>query len=199
MKKALGPLMALAILSSLLVPMAAQAQPQPGNPNGASSRPVRNSWTSDRHVVAVGDVVTILVDEYTLASSNRSELASREKDRDLGLQAGSGGTGIKTVNDVSDRTRGERSRTERFSAEISARVMEVTPEGMIRLEGKRKLQVDNHEQEVTIRGWLRTQDLSTQNTVESWRIADAEILYTSNGELGKAGGFWSKLLDIIWP
>jgi hypothetical protein len=35
--------------------------------------------------------------------------------------------------------------------------------------------------------------------VDSWRIANAEILYDSNDELGKAGGFWSKLLDLIIP
>jgi flagellar L-ring protein precursor FlgH len=154
-------------------------------------------------VVGVGDLVTILIDEYTLASANRSEVASREKARDMSLAAGGTGArsggGLNTQNDVSDRTRGESSRTERFAAEVSARIVEVAPNGMLRIQGTKKLQIDDHEQEVTLRGWVRAQDLSTQNTVDSWRIADAEILYSSNGNLGKAGGFWSKLFDIIWP
>lgn len=199
MNKGKGWFLALAFMIPALVPAPALSQQTTGQ-TGANGIPVRTSWTSDRHSVRVGDVVTILIDEYTLASSNLTDVASNEKDRDLGLASGAGmGSGFRTQNDVQSRTRGEASRTERFAAEVSARVLEITPSGMIRLEGKKKLQIDKHEQEVTIRGWLRTQDLSTQNTVESWRIADAEILYSSNGELGKAGGFWSKILDIIWP
>jgi flagellar L-ring protein precursor FlgH len=154
-------------------------------------------------MVGVGDLITILVDEYTLASANQTQAASRQKARDLGLKAGSAGTmsggGLESTNDVADRTLGESSRSQRFSAEVSARIMEITPSGMARVEGRRRLTIDNHEQEVTIRGWLRVQDLTTQNTVESWRIADAEILYTSNGKLAKAGGLWSTLINIIWP
>jgi flagellar L-ring protein FlgH len=189
----------LALVSWVGLPIHTGAQ-EPPTSNGDGGRPVRSSWTSDRHMVEVGDVVTILVDEYTLASSRLAELARTERDRDLSLRGGVGmATGVRSVNDVNARTRGESSRTERFSAEVSARVLEVTPGGMIRLEGKRKLQIDQHEQEITIRGWLRVQDLSTQNTVESWRIADAEILYASNGKLGRAGGFWSRIIDLIWP
>jgi flagellar L-ring protein precursor FlgH len=100
---------------------------------------------------------------------------------------------------VGDRQRGESSRQQRFSGEISARVVEVTPSGMVRIQGTKKLQIDEVEEEVTIRGWVRPQDLSLQNTVESWRISDAEILYASNGTLGKTGGFWTRLLNKIWP
>jgi len=203
MNKAVGLLLAFTVAAGFLFPAAGQDQPPPGATPPSGGPPVRHSWTSDQHVVAVGDLVTVLVDEYTLASANRTETASRQKDRDVSLSAGGSGAmsggGLSTVNDVSDRTLGESSRTQRFSAEVSAQVMEITPSGMVRLEGRRRLQIDDHEQEVTIRGWLRIQDVSTQNTVESWRIANAEILYTSNGELGNAGGFWSKLLDFIWP
>ena len=50
-----------------------------------------------------------------------------------------------------------------------------------------------------VRGWIRPQDLSLNNTVESWRITDTEILLTSNGDLGKPKGFLTKLLNWIWP
>ncbi len=203
MSKAMAGVLAFTLSMGFFTPALAQNQPPPEVESRRPVLPVRGSWTSDQHQVAVGDLVTILVDEYTLASANRTEKASREKGRDLRLAAGGTGSmsggGLSSENDVSDRTLGESSRSQRFSAEVSARVMEITSSGMVRLEGRRKLQIDDVEQEVTLRGWLRVQDLSTDNTVESWRIADAEILYTSNGNLGKAGGFWSKLLDFIWP
>lgn len=185
--------------AALLLPSAGEAQAGPPQ----AGPPIRSSWVSDRMSYEVGDIVTILIDELTLASADRNETASNERGRDVSVGVGTGngtsGGSLRTENDVQRRTRGESSRRERFSAELSARVVEVTGAGTLRLEAVKKLQIDEHEQEVTVRGWVRAEDVSVANTVESWRIADAEILYGSNGELGKSGGIWSKLLDLIIP
>lgn len=172
-----------------------QREPPPGPPP-------RASWVSDRVALREGDIVTILVDELTLATANRDENSAQARSRDLSLRAGSGGGSggsLRTGNDVSHTTRGTSSRRERFSAEISARVVEILPSGVARIEGVKKLRIDKHEQEVTVRGFIRPQDLSPTNTVESWRVAGAEILYASNGELGKTGGIWTKLLNLLIP
>lgn len=165
--------------------------------------PVRGSWTSDRLPLQVGDVVTILIDELTQVSADRNESASREKDRDVGVSLGTGGTtsggNLRANNDVGNRNRGESTRRERFSAEMTTRVVEVGPGGTLKVQGTKRVKIDEHEQEVTVSGWIRSQDVAVDNTVLSWRVADAEISYTSNGSLVKAGGIWSKLLDIIVP
>ncbi len=165
--------------------------------------PVRRSWTSDRHALKAGDIVTILVDEFILASANMDQMSSQEKGRDLGLTAAMPGStmggGLKTQNDVADRQQGESVRQQRFSGEITARVVEVSPTGMARVEGTKKLQIDEVEEEVTLRGWIRPQDISLQNTVESWRVSEAQILYASTGTLGKPQGFLTRLLNKIWP
>lgn len=184
------------------IPAMASAQQTTASPP-VSNVPVRRSWTSDRHALTQGDLITVLIDEFILASANKNQSASQERDRNLGITAAlpgsSAGGGLKTQNDVGERERGESSRQQRFSGEISARVVEVSPSGMVRVEGTKKLQIDEVEEEVTIRGWLRPQDLSLQNTVESWRMSDTEILYASNGTLGETGGFWTRLLNKIWP
>ena len=117
----------------------------------------------------------------------------------MGTGSSTGTGNLRTNNDVSARNRGESSRRERFSAEMTTRVVEVGPGGTLRIEGMKKVKIDDHEQEVTVRGWIRSQDVAVDNTVLSWRVADAEIGYTSNGTLVKAGGMWSKLLDLIIP
>lgn len=186
------------LVASVVLPAGAVAQtPPPAGP------PLRSSWVSDRMTYQVGDIVTILIDELTLASSDKNVAALNEKERDVSLDVGagstSGGGSLRTGNDSRQRTRGESSRRDRFAAELSARVVEITPAGTLRLEAVRRLKIDEHEQEVTVRGWVRPEDVSTNNTVESWRVADAEILYGSNGALGKSTGIWSKILDIIIP
>ena len=61
------------------------------------------------------------------------------------------------------------------------------------------LQVDSHQQDVTLRGWVRTQDIDGRNIVEGWRLADLEILYASNGELIKpTKGLLQRLLGIVF-
>ena len=187
------------VLAGMLLPAALCAQ----TPPPTAGPPVRGSWTSDRASLRVGDVVTILIDELTLAQADRAELAERQKDRDVSLGVGTGsgtsGGSLRTQNDVASRNRGESSRRERFSAEMSTRVVEIGAGGILRVEGTKKVKIDEHEQEVTVRGWVRPQDVSTNNTVDSWRVAEAEILYSSNGSLVKSGGIWSKLLDLIIP
>jgi flagellar L-ring protein precursor FlgH len=195
-----GALLALLVLA--FFPIGLQAQQVNGVTPGTGI-PVRKAWTSDRHALQQGDLVTILIDEYILASANKNQLATQERSRDLGVSAGAGSGGgsfgLQTNNDVGDRQRGESSRQQRFSGEISARVVEVNASGMVRIQGTKKLQIDEVEEEVTIRGWVRPQDLSLQNTVESWRLSDAEILYSSNGTLGEQKGFWTRLINKIWP
>ncbi len=190
----LGGALAATLMASAL---SGQVPPPPQQPTAGP--PVRQSWVSDRRALVVGQIVTILIDEQTLASADKEQTAVRDRSRDVGVALNGSGGGLRTDNDVSDRQRGESSRRERFVAEITARVAEIGPGDALRIEGLKRVQIDDHEQAVTIRGWIRSSDISPRNTVESWRIADAEILYDSNDELGKAGGFWSKLLDLIIP
>lgn len=198
---AAGMLVAVAEMALLVGPVSAQAAPEAAR---AAGPPLRSSWTSDRIPLRVGDVVTILIDELTQVSADRRDAATRERERDLSLAAQAGNAGsasgnLRTGNDVSARNRGEASRTEHFAAEMTTRVVEVGPGGTLRLEGTKRVKVDKHEQEVTVRGWVRAQDIAVDNTVASWRVADAEISYLSNGSLVKAGGVWSRLLDLIVP
>ena len=195
------PLIALsgALAATLVATALAGQVPPPSADAPAAGPPLRQSWVSDRRSVALGQIVTILIDEQTLASADKELTSVRDRSRDVGIAVNGSGGGLRTDNDVMDRQRGESSRRERFMAEITARVVEVGPGDAIRIEGVKRLQIDDHEQAVTVRGWIRSSDLSARNTVDSWRIADAEILYDSNDELGKAGGFWSRLLDLIIP
>jgi len=190
-------IVAAAVAVAVLAPSGSAFAQAPAGP------PLRSSWTSDGVSVREGDIITILVDELTLATADRNDTNARERDRNLSLGGGVGSSsvdgGLRTGNDVSNRTRGEASRRERFTAEISVQIAELLPNGVARVEGTKKVQIDKHEQEVTVRGFVRTQDISSANTIESWRVANAELLYDSNEELGKAGGIWSKLLDMIFP
>lgn len=175
----------------------------------AAIRAPRWDWTADRRRFGEGDVITVLIDEYTLASANKSSQALRDNQRKSsvsgsvdggsGIRSG-GGMGFGTGNTGESRERGQTTRTDRLATEMTVRVVAVEPNGTLQVMGRKKMLIDEHEQEVTVRGFLRPEDVSARNIVDSGRLADAEIAYTSNGKLDRPrGGFLSRLLGKLWP
>ncbi len=205
----LGALLGMAVLPGAVraqdPPTPPAAGPEAGAPPAAA--PVqagRMSWTGDRTRLQAGDLVTILVDEYTLATADRDERRSFDRDRNLGLVGGSGGeaavnVGLQSRNDQLDRLRADTYRRDRLAAEVTARVVEVGPDGSLRLEGQRLLRIDKHDQTLSVKGWVRAADVGAGNTVPSFRLADAEILYESNGQLGRNPSLLGRLIDRLWP
>lgn len=162
----------------------------------------RMGWTSDRHALRVGDLVTVFVDESTRASADRTDVRLQNRSRNLSLQGGGDqgvSVGARSQADLGDRLRGESARRETFVTEVSARVVEVGPGGLVRVEGEKRIRIDGHEQVVTLSGWLRSADISSRNTVESWRIADADIRYRASGDMGRPRGILGRLVGWFWP
>jgi len=199
------------LAASIVAPAAVQAQQTAtAAPESAAPTGSRASWTSSRSGFAVGDIITVLVDEATLASARRNESATdrRRRNADFNLRTpGSGdapGTsmdaGFGTRNDAESVQRGENLRGTAFRTELGVRVVEVSPSGMLRVEGAKTVTVDRDEQEVTVSGWLRPQDVSPRNEVVSDRLADAEIIFASSGNLAKPrGGIIGRIIGMLWP
>src|SRR5690606_15548352 len=100
---------------------------------------------------------------------------------------GGGSVGLGSINDAESRQRGESVRRNRFVGEMTVRVVAIE-NGLLHVSGGRTTSVDEDTQEMTLTGWVRAQDVSHNNLVESWRIGDAEIVYASTGSLGKPRG-----------
>ena len=175
----------------------------------APARPGLRSWLSDRREFAVGDIITVLVDDYTITSAIKDDQALQNRQKDLGLGVDvsmPGGAGksvdarISAKNRGQSQDRGEARRENRFQSEMSVRVVAVSPNGTIQIKGARNVDVDKGQQNITLTGWVRAQDVSTANVVESSRIADAKLTYLSPGGLGKAKqGIISRIVSIVWP
>lgn len=172
---------------------------------------VRTSWTSDRMRFGIGDIVTILIDESTLASANLTDNNSEHRTKGFGLNitppASPGApsaamdVSMSFNNNGDSRKSGEAVRKNAFSAKVSARVVAVSPTGMLQLKGKKTVNVDKNQEDVTITGWVRPQDINPgTNTVVSSRLADADVQYAQKGDLGKPrSGLLSRMLGALWP
>ena len=173
--------------------------------------PQRLSWTSDRMRYGVGDIITIAIDENTIATANLTDNNSERRNKNMGLNmtppsspgAPSASVDFTTSfnNNGDSRKSGEAVRKNAFRATLSARVIAVSPTGMLQVRGKKLVNVDQNQQDVTITGWVRPQDINPgTNMVMSSRLADADVQYAQKGDLGKPrSGILSRILGSIWP
>lgn len=170
----------------------------------AAPAPTRQSWTSDRRDFAVGDLITVLIDDYTLTTAIKENSATDTKTRGLSMSArlptSSKNVGIDTRNSADQQQRGSARRENRFQNELSVRIISIGTNGLLELKGTKNINVDKAMQDVVFTGWARPQDITASNMVESARIADAQLGYLSPGNLGKPSkSLISKLLGAFWP
>lgn len=176
------------------------ASSTPAAPARAARRPQIRSWTSDRQDYRPGDVLTVFVDERTLARAVAENSATDRRTAEGLLDIlPSDRLGLRTRNDAESSERGRASRNERYRTEMSVRVKEVTPNGVLRIEGRKQYGVGDHEREVILSGFVRPEDVSLANVVRGWRVADLSLRFESNGELVKPDrGLVAKLFDFLF-
>ena len=194
-------------------PTGAQAAPAAASGSSAASTsavpPVaaikpRESWTADRRNFVVGDIITILIDDYTISTAVKENSASDNRTRGLSVNAklptSSKQVGIDSRNSADQQQRGAARRENRFQNEMSVRVVALGPNGLLQLKGTKKIDIDKALQDIVFTGWVRAQDVSTSNVIESSRVADAQLGYASPGPLGKPKqGIVTKVLGAFWP
>ncbi|HYD52445.1 MAG TPA: flagellar basal body L-ring protein FlgH [Gemmatimonadaceae bacterium] len=212
--------LSLAAIAGLLAatPLGAQA-PAPAASAPAASAPAalaqaapraRASWLSDRREFAVGDIITVLLDESTRASAVKGQVGTDQQSRDLGLGIDPPNMGtdpmpsidatVGTDKRTSSRQHGESRRDIRFLSEMSVRVVAVSATGLLQVKGTKNVAQDKVTQDFQYTGWIRPQDVSTRNVVESARVADAKLVYQVKGNLGKTrGGLIGKVIGAVWP
>lgn len=181
----------------------ASASPAAAVP-GTTQAPARSSWVADRRQFAVGDIITVLIDDYTISTAVKENIAQDNRNRGFGLSArlpSSSQTANIDVRNTADQTqRGQARRENRFQNEMSVRVVAVGQNGLLQVKGTKLIDVDKQKQDIVFTGWVRAQDVSVTNIIESSRVADAQLGYASPGNLGKPKqGMVSKVIGVLWP
>jgi flagellar L-ring protein precursor FlgH len=196
------------VLAAALAAGLAAAPARAQDPAAAQpTRQPRASWTSDGRTLQPGEGLTVLLDEYTLATADRSSSghSDRSSDADLSVSQDvvrnpavprSAGAGFGSGRRVSSRESGESLGHHRFVGEITVRVVALEG-GRMKVEGKKRVQIDRGWQEVALTGWVSPGDVGTGDLVESRRVGDLRLTYTSKG--GPSQGLVSRILGLVWP
>jgi len=170
----------------------------------------------DRKAHRVGDIITITLNERTQASKNASSSISKESGADIGLGSLFGGvpsvtnpiTGSKmqlgaeyeASRDASGS--GQAGQSNSLSGSITVTVSEVLPNGILAVRGEKWMTLNTGDELVRIAGLVRADDIGTDNTVSSTRIADARITYSGTGAFADASqpGWLNRFfISPLWP
>lgn len=148
------------------------------------------SLTSDSRAFRVGDAVTVILQETTQASKRAGTSVSKGSSVAAAPIAVLGKTFGKTAIDISaDREfEGDATSTQQnaLSGALTVIVQEVLPNGLLRVAGEKNLMLNQGEEFVRLKGFIRPADIDNDNQVSSLRVANARIAYSGKGALAEA-------------
>ncbi len=184
--------MKLFVLLSFAIAALAQPTASPGSLYVANGR--LGDVARDLRAANIDDLVTIVVSESLSAVASGVTNTSRKSSATSNI---AGLAGVATVSPriatplgVSGNQQlqgqGQTSRNMTLSTTISARVIGITQNGTLLVEGTKDISVNSEKQTISVRGLVRPTDLTTANTISSTQVADLAIHVNGKGVVGDA-------------
>jgi flagellar L-ring protein precursor FlgH len=190
-------------------------EPQPAryNPNSLWRNGSR-AFFKDQRAMQVGDILTVMVkiaDNATIANETQRSRASKE---DSGITDFAGSkllTGkaaqilpgrLLTADGTSSTdNKGSVNRQEALLTNVAAVVTQVLPNGNLVVEGKQEIRVNFEIRELIVAGIVRPEDIQSDNTIDSTKIAQARIAYGGRGQITdvQQPRYGQQVMDIILP
>jgi len=165
-----------------------------------------SSLFTDIKAHKVGDILTVLIYE----SSNATSQAETKTEK-TGKFSTKGGPGIGSLdfiplfgadgeNKNSFDGKGQNLRNQVLQAKISVTVVEVKENGDLVIKGTRTIGISKDKETICLTGVVRQKDISPDNTIDSYLIADAEITYTGKGaaSTGSRPGIIMRFLNWLF-
>ncbi len=176
----------------------------------------RQSLLGDRRASTRGDILTVVVNLDEEAEISNETERSRSGSEALSVPAllglpdlvrrvlPGGATLAPAVSSTStSETRGEGSvrRTEELTLRVAATVVDVLPNGHLRIEGTQEIRVNFELRELLISGIVRPEDISRQNEIPHDKIAAARISYGGRGQITdlQQPRLGQQVLDALLP
>jgi flagellar L-ring protein precursor FlgH len=198
--KMLFALLATGVLLAGTAPFnmpAAEAQSLWSDADGSGS-----SLFADRKARNVGDILTIVIKESTATSATKSASNAKSGKTSLDL-----GTGIfdflraaAASGSDSFKANGAAKDVNSVSGNVTVTVTEVQPNGNMIVEGTQSIWQNRDEHKITLRGVVRRDDVLSDNTVPSTKLADATVRFDGKGPLNakQRQGILTQVFNILF-
>ena len=169
-------------------------------PSGASSGSIYPDGHSlnlfeDNKARDVGDLVTIVLVESTVARTQANTAVSKDSSIDMaaptiaGLPVTYHGNPILQASAEGSRDfegAGNSSQSNRLNGSVTATVVQNLGNGNLLVRGEKRMRLNQGDELVQIQGIVRTADIGPDNRITSDRVGDARIVYGGRGTLARS-------------
>lgn len=156
----------------------------------------------------VGDVLTVTLNEQT-NSSQRTKNKDEKKDSvsvslpalfGLGSLLFGGDMSTAMESEKKFNGNGDNSQNNVLRGAITVTVVEVLPNGNLRIRGEKRIGLNQGDEFVRLSGIVRPADISSSNMIDSQKIADATFMYTGEGATADASsqGWLGRAFNSPW-
>jgi flagellar L-ring protein FlgH len=172
------------------------------------------SFFKDQRAHQIGDLLTVTVNITDQANFANETQRSRQSSDDSGVTAffGSGllsGAAAKVLpgrfltadSNSSYIGNGSIARQETLQTNVAAVVTQLLPNGNLVVEGKQEIRVNFEKRELIVAGIVRPEDIQSDNTIDSSKIAQARIAYGGHGQITdvQQPRYGSQVMDVLLP
>jgi flagellar L-ring protein precursor FlgH len=172
------------------------------------------AFFKDQRAARIGDILTVTVNITDKANfANETQRSRTAKDdsgitdfvgsKTLGVQAQKILPGrILTADSTSSSDgKGSVNRQEALQTNVAAVVTQLLPNGNLVVEGKQEIRVNFEIRELIVAGIVRPEDIQSDNTIDSSKIAQARIAYGGRGQLTdvQQPRYGQQVMDVLLP
>lgn len=176
----------------------------------------RQTFFKDQRASNIGDIITVKVSIADQAELDNKSSRSRNSGENAGL---SNFLGLeKSLNvilpeavdnenlmgmeaDSSHAGEGSIEREETIDLKLAAIITQVLPNGNLVIHGKQEVRVNYEKRILQLDGVIRPEDIDTDNSISSDKIAEARVVYGGEGQINdmQQPRYGQQIYDIIFP
>jgi flagellar L-ring protein precursor FlgH len=189
-------------------------QPASYNPNSLWRNGSR-AFFKDQRAHQVGDILTVKVKITDKATVENETTRRRKAGEELGVEAffgrktlppplnkvGVPSTVLAAESHGNSEGKGTIDRKDELSTNIAGVVTQVLPNGNLVIEGRQEVRVNFEVRELIVAGIVRPEDIESDNTIDSTKIAQARIAYGGRGQITdvQQPRYGQQVLDVLLP
>src|SRR5688572_4773828 len=187
-------------------------QPASYSPNSLWRNGSR-AFFKDQRAHQIGDILTVKVKITDKATLENETSRSRKNNEDSGIDNFFGKSKVPIMNaavptriftadsSASSDGKGAIERKEELHTNIAGVVTQLLPNGNLVVEGRQEIRVNFEIRELIVAGIVRPEDIESDNTIDSSKIAQARIAYGGRGQITdvQQPRYGQQALDIMLP
>jgi len=141
---------------------------------------------SDVKSHTLGEPIVVIVVESTIAEASAGTGVEKNTGISGSINHNNRNESVGLDIDANDEGAGKTSRKGRVATQLSARITEIHPGGMLKIVGSQDITINGEQQRVLVTGLIRASDISKSNTIFSYQLANVELEISGEGDISKA-------------